>query len=80
MITPADSPSSPADYASVAVSQMDIQAPAADLSAACDAAQSAAMARQPQAAAILDSPQGSGAMNVTAGWTGDWPADVEPGG
>ena len=38
--------------------------------------------RQAQAAALLDSPQGTGAMDVTAGFTGgggeSWPANPNP--
>ena len=88
MITPADSPSSPSNYAGVSVQPMDIQAPQGDLTAVVDAANALGGAgalypqgpRQAEAEALLNSPQGSGAMDVTAGWTGDWPANVEPGG
>ena len=80
MITPADSPSAPADYAAVAVSGTDIQAPQADLSAATAGAKSAALARQPETERVLASGQGYGEFDVTGGYTGDWPANTEPGG
>jgi hypothetical protein len=90
MITPSDSPSSPADYASVQVSGADIQAPQADLAGVFDAANSVAGAgviypqgpRQQQTEALISSPQGFGEFDITAGYSGgggeDWPANVEP--
>jgi hypothetical protein len=88
MITPSDSASAPEQYAAVPVQPMDIQAPQGDLSAALDAAGSLAGAgvlyphgpRQQEAEALLSSAQGYGEFDVTAGFTGDWPGNVEPGG
>lgn len=88
MITPSDSASAPEQYAAVPVQPMDIQAPQADLSATFDAASSLTGAgvlypsgpRQAQTEALLNSAQGFGEFDVTAGYTGDWPANVEPGG
>lgn len=80
MITPSDSASAPEQYAAVPVQPADIQAPQGDLSGSCDAAMSEAMARQPQAEALLSSAPGFGEFDVTAGFTGDWPANTEPGG
>ena len=97
-VTPAASPSDPAGYAAVAVQPMDIQAPLDDLTAvyqqslAVVGGQEGAPTgaglgdrtspRQAQAAALLNSPQGSGAMDVTAGWAGgggeSWPANPNP--
>lgn len=83
MITPSDSPSSPAGYASVPVQPMDIQAPQADLSGAVAASVSEAMARQPDTERLLQSPQGYGAFSITSGSSGgggeDWPSSVAPG-
>lgn len=90
MITPSDSASSPADYASVPVSGHDIQAPQADLTGAFDAANAAAGAgvlygqsdRQRETAALIQSPQGYGAFSITSGSSGgggeDWPSSVAP--
>ena len=82
MITPADSASAPEQYAGVPVQPMDIQAPEGDLSAVCDAAQSEAMARQPETRVLLESAQGYGAFSITSGTSGgggeDWPGDVSP--
>lgn len=88
MITPSDSPSAPSEYSAVPVSGWDIQAPQADLAGTFDAANAAAGAgalypkseRQQQAQAVLESPQGYGEFDVTGGYHGDWPANVEPGG
>jgi len=89
MITPSDSPSAPAEYAAVPVSGFDIQAPQGDLTATFDAANALAGAgvlygqgpRQAQTEALLNSAQGFGEFDVTAGYTGgDWPGNVEPGG
>jgi hypothetical protein len=90
MITPADSPSSPADYAGVPVQGMDIQAPQADLAGAFDAANAVSGAgvlyaqgpRQQQTEKLIQSPPGYGEFNITAGYSGgggeDWPGDVAP--
>ena len=92
MITPADSPSDPSGYAAVAVQPMNIQAPLMDgeITAAFNSANAVGGAgflypqgpRQAEAAALLDSPQGSPAMDVTAGYAGggggSWPANPEP--
>ncbi len=88
MITPADSAAAPSQYAAVPVSGTDIQAPQADLTATFDAANALAGSgvlypqgpRQAQAEALLNSAQGYGEFDVTAGYTGDWPGNVEPGG
>jgi len=87
MITPADSPSSPSDFAGVAVSGFDIQAPndEAAITSQMDAANAVAAAgvlypmgpRQSQARVLLDSPQGfnSGGglsgYDIMAGWSGE---------
>ena len=86
MITPADSPSSPSDYAAVAVQPLNIQAPQDDLTGAFNASNAVAGAgvlyaqgpRQVQTEALLESPQGYGAINITAGYAGDWPNNPEP--
>lgn len=82
MITPADSASSPEDYAAVSVCGTDIQAPQPDLSGAVAAAVSEAMARQPAARQVMESPQGYGAFSITSGSSGgggeDWPGSVAP--
>jgi hypothetical protein len=85
MITPADGPSAPSQYAAMPVQSADIQAPQADLSADAAAAVSETMARQPAAERLLTSPQGYGEFSLTAGFSGGdgpdgWPASVEPGG
>lgn len=94
MITPADSPSSPSGYAGVTPhgqgpAPYDIQAPMEDLTPAFDAASALTGAgvlypqgpRQAQTEALLNSAQGFGEFDVTAGFTsGEWPASVEPGG
>jgi hypothetical protein len=93
MITPSDTPSSPADYAAVAVQPMDIQAPQDDLSGLCAAAERLTGAgvlypqgpRQAATEALLKSPQGYADFDITAGYSsggGDngWPNDVTPGG
>lgn len=84
MITPADSPSSPGDYAAVPVQPVDIQAPAEDLSALTEAAVSLAAPggpRQAQAQTLLS---GADGPSVTAGYSGgggeDWPGDPRPAG
>lgn len=78
MITPSDSPSSPSNYAAVPVSQVDIQAPQEDLSAAVEAAGAVAKGpRQFEAQTLL---HGGDAPNVTAGYSGggEWPIDPRP--
>lgn len=94
-LTPAASPADPAGYAMVTPhgqgpAPYDIQAPMGDLSAVTEAAgrlEGAGIVypygpRQAQAAALLNSPQGSGAMDVTAGFAGgggeSWPANPNP--
>jgi hypothetical protein len=66
----------------VPVAGMDIQAPMEDLAGLAEAAVTAANARQPEALAILESPQGAGmdGQDVLSGGTAGWPADIEPGG
>jgi len=93
MITPSDSPSSPADYAAVPVQQMDIQAPQADLSGVFGAANAVAGAgvlygqgpRQAATEQLIQSPQGFGEFDITAGYHAGpgqdgWPGNTEPGG
>ena len=81
-ITEPDSPSSPSNYAQVATSQMDIQAPLdeASIAAAYAASNSDMVPRQAQAEVLLTSPQGfaSGGYDIDAGTTAGWPSDVEP--
>jgi hypothetical protein len=90
MITPSDSASSPADYASVAVQPVNIQAPQADLSGEFGAANAAAGSgvlypqseRQAETGRLLASPQGYGAFSILGGYSGgggeDWPSDASP--
>ena len=90
MITPADTPSSPSDYAAVAVQPMNIQAPQQDLSAAVAAAGALAGAgvvypqgpRQSMTETLMQSPQGFAldGYDIDAGFAADWPNNVEPGG
>jgi hypothetical protein len=96
MITPSDTPSAPSEYAGVAVSGFDIQAPQdeAAITAACDAAGAVAGAgvvypagpRQRQTEVLLSSPQGFGTAgyDIDAGSSGgggeDWPNNIEPAG
>jgi hypothetical protein len=68
----------------------DIQAPMADLTGAFEAAGALSAGqendiygvgpRQSQTAALLQSPQGfaTGGYDINAGWSADWPNDVEP--
>jgi hypothetical protein len=85
-VTPADSPSEPSSYAAVPVQGMDIQAPMEDLTATFDAANSLAGAgvlypqgpRQAESQALLESPQGAGAMSVIAGFPDYESADIMP--
>jgi hypothetical protein len=94
-VTPQASPADPAGYGMVTPhgqgpAPYDIQAPMEDLSAVTEAAGRVEGAgivypygpRQAEAAALLDSPQGSGAMDVTAGFAGgggeSWPANPGP--
>jgi len=96
-VTPADTPSSPSNYAAVTPhgrgpAPYDIQAPLMDgeITSAFNSANADAgagvlypqSARQREAAAILDSPQGAGldGLDVMSGTTAGWPADIEPGG
>jgi hypothetical protein len=90
MITPSDTPSSPSNYAQVAVQGADIQAPLSDgeITAAFNTANDLGGAgviypvseRIAQAKTLLESPQGfgSGGFDIDAGWHGGWPSDVEP--
>lgn len=85
MITPADSPSSPSDYAGVATSGTDIQAP--QQQGEIGAAQAAAQAdsgrgspRQDAVAELMASDPGYADFDVTGGSTAGWPADVTPAG
>lgn len=78
MITPSDSPSSPADYASVTESAVNIQAPLQDLAGPAAAAHATAMARQPQSESLISSDPGYGEFDITGGWTGGWPASPDP--
>lgn len=92
MITPSDSPSSPADYAGVATQGMNIQAPLQDgeIGAAFGRANRDGGAgflypqgeRQAQAAQMLDSAAGFGlgGFDVDAGTTAGWPNNIEPAG
>lgn len=74
-----DSPSSPSDYAGVAVSHFDIQAAQQDLTATLATAVGDAMDRQVQASSsVLDTPAGAGEMQLLAGTSPDWPTDVRP--
>lgn len=58
----------------------EMSGPLEDLSGMTAAAVSLASGpRQAEAQALLDSPQGAGAMNVISGGTAGWPADIEPG-
>lgn len=81
MITPSDSPSAPAQYAAVAVTGQNIQAPQEDLSAMTAAAVSLANGpRQAQTETLLSSPQGfaTDGYDIDAGYSGTWSNDVEP--
>jgi len=89
-ITPRDTPSSPGNFAQVATSQMDIQAPLSEgeVSAAYDASIAVGGSgvlfpqgpRQAQTQRLLESPAGfaSGGYDIDAGTTAGWPNDVEP--
>ncbi len=90
MITPSDTPSSPSNYAGVAVQGADIQAPLSDgeITTAFNTANDLGGAgflypmseRISQARTLLESPQGFGSdgFDVDGGWHGGWPSDVEP--
>jgi hypothetical protein len=89
MITPSDSPSSPSNYAGVAASQVNIQAPLDDgIGPAFDSANAEGGSgvlypmspRIADARTLLESPAGFGAdgFDITGGFHGDWPANVEP--
>jgi hypothetical protein len=82
MITPADTPSSPADYAGVTPhgqgpAPYDIQADQADVAGLCAAAERLTGAgvlypqgpRQAQTEALLNSPQGYADFDITAGYS-----------
>ena len=89
-VTPAGGPSSPSNYAGVAVQGMNIQAPSpeAEVAAAFATANDLGGAgvlypmseRIQQAKTLLESPQGFGSdgFDIDAGWHGGWPSDVEP--
>lgn len=96
-VTPQDSPSSPEGYAGVTPhgvgpAPYDIQAEMPDVSAQFQGSVSVAGAgvlysqgpRQAAAEALLYSPQGAGAFNITAGFSGEpgesWPNNPDPGG
>jgi len=83
MITPADSPSSPSDFAAVTPhgqgpAPYDIQAPQADLAATFNAANAVAGSgvlypqgpRQAATERLIQSPQGYGDFTITAGYAG----------
>jgi hypothetical protein len=88
VITPADSPSSPEQFNAVPVSSFNIQAEQQNLAAAVEAAGRLAGAgvvypqgpRQAETVTMLQSPQGFGSngYDIDAGYSGTWPADVEP--
>ena len=90
MITPQDTPSSPENFAQVATSQMNIQAPLSEgeIGAAFDASLAVGGSgvlypqgpRQAQTQQLLESPQGfaSGGYDIDAGSAFGWPNDVEP--
>jgi hypothetical protein len=96
MITPSDSPSSPSNYAAVAVQPVNIQAPLDDgaVTAAFDESIAAGGSgvlypmseRIAQAKQLLESPQGFGldGFDVDGGFHGGggdgWPNNVEPSG
>jgi hypothetical protein len=84
MITPADTPSAPAQYDAVQVQPADIQAPADDLSAATEAAVSLAAPGGPRQAQSEKLLSGADGPSVTAGYSGgggeDWTADPRPAG
>ncbi len=86
-VTPADSPSEPASYAAVPVQPMDICAPLDDtIGAKFDAANAVAGAgvlyaqgpRQAETQAMMESPQGAGAMSVISGFPDYESADIMP--
>jgi hypothetical protein len=94
-VTPADSASSPSDYAAVTPhgqgpAPYDIQAPQQDLSGALEAAGRLAGAgviypqgpRQAATETLMSSAQGYGEFDIIPGYTGDgeWPGNIEPGG
>ncbi len=86
--TPSDSPSSPSNYAGVAVQGFDIQAPqdTAAIQAAFDATNREMGAgvlypkgpRQDATELLLQSPPGYADFNILEGTTAGWPADVTP--
>ena len=90
MITPSDSPSAPEHYAGVPVQQVNIQAPLPtdQVTSAFDSANAEGGSgvlypmseRIADARTLLESPQGFGldGFDITGGFHGDWPANVEP--
>jgi len=90
MITPSDSPSSPSNYAGVAVQPVNIQAPlqSDEIMSAFSSANAEGgggvlypvSPRIADARTLLESPQGFGldGFDITGGFHGDWPANVEP--
>jgi len=94
-VTPADSPSSPAGFASVTPhgrgpAPYNIQAPVPDVTGEFNAANAVAGAgvlypqgpRQAQTEVLLSSPEGFavGGYDIDAGTTHGWPTNVEPAG
>lgn len=82
MITPSDSPSSPPDYADVAVSGFGIQAPVdGSIQGAFDATTREMGPGGPRQAAteqLIQSPPGYADFSIYGGTTAGWPADVTP--
>ena len=87
-MTPSDSPSSPGNYADVAASGFDIQAPLdlGAVQAAFDATNAEMGAgvlypqspRQAETRQLLESPPGYADFDILSGTTAGWPADVTP--
>lgn len=70
----------PSEADMVPVRPGETSGPLEDLSGMTAAAVSLADGpRQAEARALLDSPQGAGAMSVISGGTAGWPADAMPG-
>jgi len=73
----------PSEADMVPVRPGEMSGPLENLAAMAAAAESAANGpRQAQARSLLESPQGFGldGYDIFAGYSGTWPADVEPGG